>query len=150
MTKIRFADGSSPWLTPQRLGADLAAKPDGDGMVAVPDGDTRAAARYPHPGSDTELQMFEVRIPPEQDVPAHAHHTDEIIYVLEGELRLGAHVVGPGSSVYIGGETLYSFVPGPQGVRFLNFRGTRDMGAISKEEFMAERRERASSRNADS
>jgi hypothetical protein len=83
--------------------------------------------------------MFEVRIPPDTVVEPHAHRSDEIIYVLSGELRLGARVVAPGDSVYIGGMTLYGFRTGHEGVRFLDFRATKDASVIWKDEYLASR-----------
>jgi hypothetical protein len=67
------------------------------------------------------------------------HRTDEIIYVIEVELHLGARVLRAGSSVYIPANTLYSFTAGPNGLRFLNFRAVRDDSHVLKADFLAER-----------
>jgi quercetin dioxygenase-like cupin family protein len=95
--------------------------------------------RNMHPGGDDELQLFEATLPPSTEAESHAHLTDEIIYVVEGELVLGARTLGPGDSVFIGAETLYAFKAGPNGLRYLNFRGRRDDSHLSKEQLMARR-----------
>lgn len=94
---------------------------------------------FHHPGSATEMQLFEVNVPPGHEFEAHAHAADEIIYVLEGDLVLGARVLGAGSSVFVPGHTLYGFKAGPAGLRFLNFRATQDLVYLTKEQFVAQR-----------
>jgi quercetin dioxygenase-like cupin family protein len=105
--------------------------------------------REHHLGSDTEPELFEVRFQPDTVVNSHAHLRDEIIFVIAGELILGSRVLGPGSSVYVAANTLYSFRSGAEGVHFVNFRPTAGAGYVSKEEFMANRtpRDGASARN---
>ena len=97
------------------------------------------AIRYHHPGSNTTPQLFEVRVDPNVTVQAHAHGEDEIIAVIEGELRLGATVCRAGSSIFVEGRTLYGFTAGPEGARFLNFRPRADANYWTKTEFMMER-----------
>ena len=41
---------------------------------------------YHFPGSDDELQLFEVRCDPDVTFNSHAHDEDEIMYVLSGEI----------------------------------------------------------------
>jgi len=72
-------------------------------------------------------------------VQVHAHTEDEIIAVVEGELRLGSQVCGAGSSIFVPAKTLYGFKVGPQGVRFLNFRPRQDQTYWTKEAFVAAR-----------
>lgn len=55
----------------------------------------------------------------------HSHSEDEIIVVLDGAMRLGTRLVGPGTALAIAAETLYSFTPGPEGLAFINFRAHR-------------------------
>ncbi len=93
--------------------------------------------RTTHPGNEDEPSLKEVRIAPDTLVEAHAHDTDEIIYVLDGELHLGARVLTAGSSVLIPGRTLYAFRSGPDGLGFLNFRPRRDRTHYSKEALRA-------------
>jgi len=98
-----------------------------------------ADVRILHPGSGDELQLFEARIEPDEEVSLHAHAADEIIYILDGELQIGRKRLGPGASVFIAGNTLYGFRAGPSGVRFLNFRGQGNTSFITREEFLAQR-----------
>jgi hypothetical protein len=52
----------------------------------------------------------------------HSHTEDEIIFVIDGGLRLGNKLYGPGTAVAIAADTLYSFATGPEGLSFINFR----------------------------
>jgi hypothetical protein len=62
-----------------------------------------------------------------QDAEAgiHSHSEDEIIFVLDGEVRLGARLYGPGTALAIAADTLYSFTAGPNGLHFANFRAAK-------------------------
>ena len=82
------------------------------------------------------LQLFELRLDPGTRGESHAHVEDEIIVVVEGELRFGARTLGAGSSVMVPGGTLYAFVAGPDGCTFLNFRPRADSSYIPKSEFV--------------
>jgi hypothetical protein len=95
-----------------------------------------------HPGADAEPQLFEVQVDPDLELASHAHDTDEIIVVVEGELRFGSRVCPAGTSILVPGDTLYSVRSGPDGARFLNFRGAADYTYLDKDLFMARRRER--------
>jgi len=95
--------------------------------------------RVHHSGTEGGLQLFELRLAPGTKGATHAHVEDEIIVVVEGELRFGAHVCTEGSSVMVPGGTLYGFEAGPVGCRFLNFRPRVDMTYITKDEFLASR-----------
>lgn len=125
--------------------ARISGEP-GEDDVAVSERYGPVADDYPgqchqihHPGSESELQLFTVRLPPGDGFDSHAHRTDEIIYVLEGELHFGAQVIPAGSSVYVPADTLYAFKAGPNGLTFLNFRAVRDDTFITKAQFVAER-----------
>ena len=141
MGQIRVPEPTSlPWMAPRnwtttRDGIDL----DLDDVVTVTETDGVTAARMHHPGGPSELQLLEVRVPPDMEIEVHAHASDEIIYVLEGELQFGARTLGPGGSVYIPAWTLYGFRAGSAQLRFLNFRATADVSYITKEQFLAER-----------
>jgi uncharacterized cupin superfamily protein len=95
--------------------------------------------RVHHSGDAGGLQLFELRLAPGTKGATHAHVEDEIIVVVEGELRFGAHVCTEGSSVMVPGGTLYGFEAGPDGCRFLNFRPRVDTTYITKDEFLASR-----------
>jgi len=60
--------------------------------------------------------------PEEQARGVHSHSEDEIIFVTAGRIRLGTKLYGPGTSLAIAADTLYSFSPGPEGLSFVNFR----------------------------
>jgi hypothetical protein len=52
----------------------------------------------------------------------HCHSEDEIIVVIDGAMRLGRKLVGPGTAIAIRADTMYAFTPGPEGLSFVNFR----------------------------
>jgi hypothetical protein len=108
------------------------------GIILTPE-ELAGKTREHHPGSETEPELFEVKFGPNTIVQPHAHLCDEIIFVIEGQLILGSRVLDPGSSVFIAGNTLYSFRAGPEGVHFVNFRPRSGAGYVSKDEFMAQR-----------
>ena len=89
-----------------------------------------------HQGLPGRLQLFEIRLQPGLEVSTHAHADDEVVYVVEGELRVGRRVCGPGSSMFIPGNTLYGFRAGPDGCRYLNFRAQADSTYFTKGDFV--------------
>jgi quercetin dioxygenase-like cupin family protein len=142
MPKLQISDvDSMPWMA-AKAGIERAS---GESTIERADqvADERMCHRVHHPGGDADLQMFEVRVPPGYVVESHAHDEDEIVFVLEGEMVLGARVVKAGSSAMIPGKTLYGFSAGPEGLRFLNFRARRDVTFHTKEQFMAQRKKSA-------
>ncbi|HUP72686.1 MAG TPA: hypothetical protein VM282_06525 [Acidimicrobiales bacterium] len=108
------------------------------GITLTPE-ELAGKTREHHRGSETEPELFEVQFPPDTVVHPHAHLYDEIIYVVAGQMILGSRVLDPGSSVFIAGQTLYSFRAGPEGVHFVNFRPRSGASYLSKDEFMAQR-----------
>ena len=108
------------------------------GIILTPE-ELAGKTREHHHGSDTEPELFEVKFGPNTVVHPHAHVYDEIIYVIAGQLILGSRVLEAGSSVFIAGQTLYSFRAGPDGVHFANFRPRSGANYLSKDEFMAQR-----------
>ena len=58
----------------------------------------------------------------EQARGVHSHSEDEIIFVTDGQIRLGTKLYGPGTALAIAADTLYSFTAGPEGLSFINFR----------------------------
>jgi hypothetical protein len=52
----------------------------------------------------------------------HAHSEDEVIFVVEGEMRFGTRVLTPGMAVAIQANAFYGFGTGPAGLKFVNFR----------------------------
>jgi hypothetical protein len=60
--------------------------------------------------------------PEQAKLGIHSHSEDEIIFVVDGGIRLGNKLYGPGTAVAIAADTLYSFTTGPEGLSFINFR----------------------------
>ena len=67
--------------------------------------------------------------PPDPDGPRvdaeagiHSHAEDEVIFVTKGQMRLGQQLYGPGTALAVAAFTMYSFVTGPRGLSFINFR----------------------------
>lgn len=63
----------------------------------------------------------------ERDTPhnrgrSHSHSADEILLLVEGAIRLGAHQVQTGEGVYIPADTRYAITCGPVKHVFLNYR----------------------------
>jgi mannose-6-phosphate isomerase-like protein (cupin superfamily) len=136
MGAIRFASPDDiQQITPNGIVSEEQAKGISEGVL-------NTKVRYYHPGSDSELQMFEVTMPPNAVGPQHAHEESEIIYVVAGEIIFGRRVLGAGSSVYIPGRTLYKFDTGPEGVTFLNFRARQDMTYYSRDDMASEAKAR--------
>jgi hypothetical protein len=57
-------------------------------------------------------------------VAVHSHTEDEIIFVRDGELRVGHRAYGPGAALAIAANTKYGFQVGPAGLSFVNFRAS--------------------------
>ncbi|MDQ1447437.1 MAG: hypothetical protein QOC79_408 [Actinomycetota bacterium] len=89
-----------------------------------------------HHGDPGKLQLFEIQLEPGLEISTHAHADDEIIVVMEGEQHLGRRVCGPGTSLFIPGNTLYGFRAGPEGCRYLNFRARADSTFFTKEDIV--------------
>jgi hypothetical protein len=141
MPAIRFVESGERVFTPldeaARGSSEVAAR-----MAEIGDELTPEASLFVHhPGADDSPQLLEVEMPPNMKVESHAHETDEIVVVAKGSVVFGKRTYGPGSSVMIPKMTLYSFQAGPEGLTFLNFRSTIDFGKISKDDFLARRRE---------
>lgn len=54
----------------------------------------------------------------------HSHSEDEIIFVVGGNMRVGKRHYGPGTALAVAANTKYGFFSGPDGLSFINFRGT--------------------------
>jgi quercetin dioxygenase-like cupin family protein len=89
-----------------------------------------------HQGVPGKLQLLEIQLRAGLEVSTHAHADDEIVYVVDGELHVGRRVCGPGSSMFIPGNTLYGFRAGPEGCRYLNFRAQADGTYLTKVDFL--------------
>jgi hypothetical protein len=60
----------------------------------------------------------------DQETAVHSHSEDEVIFVREGAIRLGNRILGPGTALAIAANTKYGFFSGPNGLSFVNFRGS--------------------------
>lgn len=131
MDRVRIVDGSTlQWL----VAADAASE---EYKARLSGEELRHEFRRHHKGENGTLVLFEMKLPPNSKIEAHSHDCDEIIYVVAGELILGKQSLGPGSSVFITGGTLYTVRSGPNGLDFLNFRAKDDPSHHSKTEHMA-------------
>jgi hypothetical protein len=60
----------------------------------------------------------------DKETALHSHSEDEVIFVHTGSIRLGRRIYGPGTALAIAADTKYEFWSGPDGLGFVNFRGT--------------------------
>ena len=65
-------------------------------------------------------------------LPLHSHDSDCLYLVLAGEMRFGKEVLEKGDGVFVPGNTPYTFVTGPEGVEFLEFRNATSWNIIFK------------------
>lgn len=103
------------------------------------EGDLSTIMRWHHRGDTDALQLTELQMEPNAELCPHAHESDEILYVIEGELHFGQRVLRAGTSVYIAALTLYRIKAGPEGVRFLTFFGRQDYSVVFQDELKAQR-----------
>lgn len=82
---------------------------------------------------DEGLRAFIMNVAPGYQTEVHSHSQDEVIYVVEGEIRMGNRVLGPSSILLIPKDVQYQFTAGDEGVRFLNIRpGPADYQPVGK------------------
>jgi hypothetical protein len=60
----------------------------------------------------------------DKETALHSHSEDEVIFVHTGSIRLGNRTYGPGTALFIAADTKYGFHSGPDGLGFVNFRGS--------------------------
>ena len=108
---VTFKDAAVEWFVPQ------AAPGVAEAMEAAVQ--RKVVASGPVGGSITVNVMQ-----PGHIVLPHRHDCDEVIYVLDGGIRLGGGLgdLGPNDAVIIRAETTYGFEVGDTGVRFLIIR----------------------------
>jgi quercetin dioxygenase-like cupin family protein len=93
------------------------------GIVAFGDETTIGVRMLADSSCDTcRLSLFEVARDRSRQGRPHSHSADEIIFVVSGSMRLGAHELGPGSSLCIPGGVRYAEASGDGGCVFLNYR----------------------------
>jgi quercetin dioxygenase-like cupin family protein len=121
MTKVRITTPEQkPWqVSGERVETELS-------RVIQDDGGAWSAYKIREPGTETELQLVELRFHPGEVTELHCHDEDELIYILSGSMIVNNRTLGPGTTMYIGGNVFYGFTAGPEGLHFLNFRGHID------------------------
>ena len=60
----------------------------------------------------------------DKETALHSHSEDEVIFVHTGSIRLGNRLYGAGTALAIAADTKYGFHSGPDGLGFVNFRGS--------------------------
>ena len=121
MPKVRVtANDEQPWT----VSGDRPI--DDDERAKLRQGELTSAFRIREPGSEGAPQLVELRYEPGAEIRTHAHDEDEIIYVLDGAMRVGARTLGPGACLTIAGGVFYGFHAGDEGLRILNFRARAD------------------------
>jgi quercetin dioxygenase-like cupin family protein len=136
---VRVHDASeNKWI----VGREFGAGQSGMGMSASElsqfnEEVLNSTVRVHEPGDEVTPQLFESILGPNIFVEFHSHASDEIVYVVQGSLELGKRSLGPGSSVFVGADTLYSFRSGPEGLQFLNFRPRKDTVHRDREQHLA-------------
>jgi quercetin dioxygenase-like cupin family protein len=105
---VPFEASALPWLgTPE----------DWAGKVRSGEPDVRYKMLTEAKGAVPGIQLVEFEAGHSE--PAHSHPESEVIYVLEGEIQLGATTLGRGAGVFIEKDTVYALETGPVGATFL-------------------------------
>jgi hypothetical protein len=65
-------------------------------------------------------------------LPLHSHDSDCLYLVLAGEMRFGKESLGKGDGAFVPADTPYTFVSGPEGVEFLEFRNALSWNIVFK------------------
>jgi quercetin dioxygenase-like cupin family protein len=121
MARVRLTtEDQQPWI----VSGDRRLSDEERGKLR--EGELRSEFRIREPGSAEHPQLVELRYAPDSEISLHAHDEDEILYVLEGEMRINNRSVGPGACLTIPGGVFYGFRAGPQGLKILNFRPRED------------------------
>lgn len=136
MAKVRIHNREEvEWVSLRSLyPPDLAARRS--------DAELDSKLSYHEEGLDGSLHLSEYDYLPHASFDLHAHDLAEIIYVLEGTMIFGSRRLGPGSSVYIGENTLYGFSAGEEGLRILIFMASGKVKFFSKETYLQQREDR--------
>lgn len=126
---IEFTLADTPFLGVddfrRQMNAEHEGRPSDEELVGT-------RIRIVQSGDAEQAQLIEISMVANLRVAPHAHEADEIFYVLEGELNFGRRVCGPGAAVAIPARTLYGFVVGASGVRFLNYSRSADSSYIPR------------------
>ena len=66
--------------------------------------------------------LVESTVSPGTRVPRHSHNVPQTVLILEGSMRQGRRELGPGAGYFTPADTGYTFVAGPDGCRYVEFR----------------------------
>lgn len=66
--------------------------------------------------------LVESTVAPGTRVPRHRHNFAQVVLILEGSMRQGRRELGPGAGYFTPAEVGYTFVAGPEGCRYVEFR----------------------------
>lgn len=121
MAKVRLTTAEQqPWIVSGQRDLPEAER------AKLRQGELTSAYRMREPGGADFPQLVELTYEPLSEIRVHSHDQDEIIYILTGEMRIGARKLGPGATLTVPGGVFYGFHAGPEGLRILNFRPRED------------------------
>ncbi len=120
--------GAQDELWPDAFGAQLMAA-------------SRLTVPFRHAGPEG-FSLVTVELDPGFDLARHSHSTDCLYYVVEGELRMGRRVLGPGDGFFVPADHPYAYRAGPRGVKLLEFRNATRFDTTFHEKDMATYRAR--------
>jgi len=102
---------------------------NGVGGALHADGGCRTCTAWLH---ENRFPTMAAASPDHAEAGIHCHSENEVIFVVEGQMRLGARLFGPGTAVAVAAGAMYGFTPGPDGLRFLNFRAEQPRDTVFK------------------
>ncbi len=74
------------------------------------------------------FSLVESEVAPGTRVPRHNHNLPQVALIIAGEMRQGRRVLGPGAGYFTPANQSYTFVAGPEGCRYVEFR----LGAVEE------------------
>lgn len=80
------------------------------------------------------FSLVAYRFAPNHTTPRHYHDGDQIVFVLEGEVRLGNRKLGPGTGYFTAAGQTYSITAGPEGARIMEFRSVTEFRTVFVED----------------
>ena len=126
-TYTRAGANDTPWP------ADFAARSMEASRLTVP-------FRQEGPGG---FSLVTVEFGPGFLLPRHSHSSDCLYYIVEGQIAMGARVLGAGDGFFLPADQPYAYRAGPQGVKLLEFRHQASFDMKIHEKDMARYREQA-------
>jgi hypothetical protein len=93
------------------------------GILAMGDPDDVGVRWFANAGCETcRIALFEVTRNKQRPGRPHSHSADEIIFLVDGTIELGAYRLESGTSLCIPGDIRYAEGSGPDGAVFINYR----------------------------